>query len=439
MADRLYSADLIEKGRIGEKYALAGWVERIRDVGGVKFLLVRDRKGHFQVVFKKGQVPDTIYEEITHLGREDVIHIEGELRENPIAPQGRELLPKRLTILNRSQRPLPLEFRDERVRSGLDTRLNWRTIDLRNSRNAAVFRLQSEIAHAIREYFRGQGYIEIFTPKIVGAATESGAEVFITSYFGREAVLAQSPQFYKQMMMATGFDKVFEVGPVFRAEKHHTPRHLCEYHSVDFERAFIKSYEDVMDEVERLNRYILSYVERNCREHLEAFDVSITIPQKIPRITMREAYKLLEKREKRIPHGADLDAEGERILSSVVSEEYGSDLLFLTEFPWEKRPFYTKRKEDEPEWTYSFDLIHSGIETTTGGQREHLYDILIKQCEEKAYNPKDFEFYLNFFKHGMPPHGGVGIGLERVTQQILGLSNIREARLLPRDPERLFP
>ncbi|MFQ5712085.1 MAG: aspartate--tRNA(Asn) ligase [Candidatus Geothermarchaeales archaeon] len=437
--ERLYSAELIERGKIGGEYVLAGWVERIRDMGAVKFLSVRDREGHFQVVVKRGEVPEPVYEMVQDLGKEDVVYIEGELKGNPIAPGGRELSPRKLVVLNKSERPLPLEFRDEGVRSWLDTRLNWRNLDLRNRRIASIFKLESEVAHAMREYFRSRGFIEVFTPKLVGAATESGAEVFKTSYFGREAVLAQSPQFYKQMMMATGFDKVFEIGPVFRAEKHHTPRHLCEYHSVDFEKAFIEGYEDVMRETEGLTRHYLNYVKENCQEYLELSGVSVSIPREIPRISMRDAYRLLKRKGKEIPYGDDLDPEGERILSKVVREEYDSELFFLTEFPWGKRPFYTMRNEDEPDWTYSFDLIHAGLEIVTGGQREHRYETLVKQCREKGFDPRDFEFYLNFFKHGMPPHGGVGIGLERVTQQILGLENIRETRLLPRDPERLFP
>lgn len=420
---------------------VAGFVQEIRELKNIKFLVLRDAAGLIQVTAKRGEVSEEVFNKVSNLTRESVVCVRGVVVKGGVAKIGCELVPREVDVVSMADAPLPIEFlHPDLVKTGLDKRLDYRFLDLRNPRVFAIFKVQSMVDSVLSEFFLRRGFIKVHTPKIVAQATESGASVFPVAYFGKDAFLAQSPQFYKQMLMASGFEKVFEIAPVFRAEKHHTPRHICEYVSIDFELSYIDGYEDVMKVLEDMMLEALKGVKDKCKEELSLLNIELSLPKKpFPKITMREAYKILEAEGKKTPYLQDLDPEGERILSTFVSKEYGSDLLFLTEFPWQTRPFYTMRKLGEPDWTYSFDLIWSGLEIATGGQREHRYEKLAEQCKEKGLNLKDFEFYLNFFKYGMPSHGGAGIGLERMTMQMLKLRNIREATLLPRDPERLIP
>lgn len=437
----IYTRDLLQRGADGERYRICGWVDRIRDLGRLKFILLRDREGSIQVIAKYGENPAEVLETVSHLDREDVICVRGILKRNPQAPGGAEISAESIEILSKVVEPAPIEVGSS-TESDLSTRLRWRWLDTRNPRIMGIFILESEVANAFREFFRSRGFVEIFTPKIVGGATEGGAEVFPVVYFDRNAYLAQSPQFYKQMGVIAGFEKVFEIGPVYRAEKHHTVRHLTEYHSVDYEVGFIDGLDDVIGVAEDAFKYVVGRILENSRtkEIIDRYNASdMLIPKKFPRITMREAYRVLDTMGKRIPYGEDLDSEAEKLLWTYARKEHSSDFIFVTEYPWKVRPFYAMRKPGEPEWTLSFDLIFRGLEVATGGQREHRYNILVEQAREKGLNPDNFWFYLEFFKYGAPPHGGAGIGLERVVMQILKLQNIREARLLPRDPERLFP
>jgi len=437
----VHTKDLLRGGVDGGRYRICGWVDRVRDLGRVKFVIIRDREGSLQIVGKAGESPEAVLETIAGLDREDVVCTIGILRRNPQAPGGAEITAESIEVVSKVVEPAPIEVGSS-LQSDLSTRLRWRWLDVRNPRVMGVFILEAEVANAFREYFRSSGFIEIFTPKIVGGATEGGAEVFPIVYFDRQAFLAQSPQFYKQMGVIAGFEKVFEIGPVYRAEKHHTVRHLTEYHSIDYEVGFVDGLEDVLKVAEGAFKYVIDYVLKNeaTREIIESYGASdILVPKEFPRITMREAYRLLEEMGKRIPYGEDLDSEAEKMLWTYARREYSSDFVFITEYPWRVRPFYAMRKPGEPEWTLSFDLLFRGLEVATGGQREHRYHVLVEQAREKGLNPENFWFYLEFFKYGAPPHGGAGIGLERVVMQILKLANIREARLLPRDPERLFP
>ncbi|ABM79912.1 aspartate--tRNA(Asn) ligase [Hyperthermus butylicus] len=438
LRERVYIRDLLEKGVIGNEYTVAGWVDTVRVHGGLVFVVVRDRTGKMQLVVKRN-ISREAWEHARKLAPESVVAARGRLVESKAALGGRELQVYELEVLNKAD-PLPIDIYAP-DKTTLAKRLDWRFLDLRNPRNQLIMRIAAEVARAAREWFVENGFIEIFTPKIVGAATEGGAEVFSIVYFDKPAFLAQSPQLYKQMGVIAGLEKVFEIGPAFRAEPHHTTRHLTEYTSIDLEMGFIDSYEDVMDIVEAVIRHVISSVLSRYRSEIkEYFPNAITEPPKeIPRITIREAYKLLEAAGTPVEWGEDLSSEAERKLGEIVEREYGSYLVFVTEYPWAVRPFYTMRKSDEPDWTYSFDLLMRGLEIATGGQREHRYDVLVKQLEEKGLNPRNFEWYLAMFRYGAPPHGGAGIGLERVVMQLLGLGNIREARMLPRDPERLVP
>lgn len=418
---------------------VAGWVRELRDFGRLKFLILADRSGEIQITAKTGEVESEILETIEKIGKEYVIAVRGKVRENEKAPNGKEIVPERIEILSTSESVLPLEVR-AKAKAELSTRLDNRFLDLRKKENLAIFKIRAQASNAIREFFYKNGFMEVHTPKIVASATESGANVFPILYFEKEAFLAQSPQFYKQACMVAGFEKVFEIAPAFRAEKHHTIRHLTEYTSVDAEISFIESHEDVMKVVESLVKYVFEKVSEKCEKELALLNVKLSIPElPIKRITMREAYKLLEKEGYSIEYGDELDTEGEKLFGKIVKEKFRSDFVFLTEFPWKVRPFYTYRKEDEPEWTKSFDLIYKGIEIVTGGQREHRYEKLLANCKEKGVNPEAIEFYLKMFKYGAPPHGGFGLGLDRLIMLMLDLKNVREATLFPRDPERLEP
>ncbi len=442
MLKKMFIGDLLARaGELeGSTVRVCGWIHGIRDVGRIKFLVLRDRTGFIQAVVKKGEAPDDVFEAAESLRIESVVCVDGVLVRGR-AKEGYEIKAIGLQVLSSPVEPLPLEP-DTSLKSILATRLNYRWLDLRNPRVTRVFVFESWVAARFREYYESQGFVEIFTPKIVAAGTESGAEVFPVIYFGREAFLAQSPQFYKQFAVIGGLERVFEVGPVFRAEPHHTTRHLTEYHSLDIEFGFIEDYNDVMDMVEGFFKHLVDSLVRDpmIKPILEEFSVEVRMPKEIPRISIRDAYKILEENYgKKIEYGDDLDSEGERLLGKYVREVYDSDFVFVTEYPWKVRPFYTMRKEDEPDWTYGFDLLYKGLEVVTGGQREHRYDKLLENLRDKGLNPESFQFYLDFFKHGAPPHGGAGMGLERIVMQTLGLDNIREARLLPRDPERVTP
>ena len=425
---------------LGKRVRVCGWVHRIRDLGRIKFVLVRDRSGLLQVVVKKGEAPEEVLEAVGELRLESVVCFEGVLVESR-SKLGLELKADKVQVLSVPVEPLPLEP-ETSLEAGLATRLNYRWLDARNPRVARIFMFEAWVARVFRDYYTEQGFVEIFTPKIVAAGTESGAEVFPVIYFGREAYLAQSPQFYKQMAVIAGLERVFEVGPVFRAEPHHTTRHLTEYHSLDIEVGFIEGPEDVMRFVEGFFRRLADGLRRDplAREVAEEFQAELRVPREVPRISIRDAYRILEEEYgKKIPYGEDLDPEGERLLGRYAREKLDSDLVFVTEYPWRARPFYTMRLEEDPEWTTGFDLLMKGLEVVTGSQREHRYDRLLENLRDKGLDPEAFRFYLDFFKHGAPPHGGAGMGLERIVMQTLGLGNIREARLLPRDPERVLP
>ena len=430
--------DLLESGKIGQDYLVAGWVDTIRIHGNIIFIIVRDRSSKMQIVVKKN-VSEEAWKTAREISPEYVIAVKGKLVESKAALGGREIVATKVWIISESD-ALPIDIRDY-TKTSLSKRLDWRFLDTRNPRNYLIFRVKAIMAEAARRWFIDNDFTEIFTSKIVGAATEGGAEVFSIIYFDKPAFLAQSPQLYKQMGVICGFEKVFEIGPVLRAEPHHTTRHLTEYTSVDFEMGYIDGYDDVMDVVESVVVSMIKEAIKKYKHEVEEYfpNALLDLPKSIPRITIREAYMLLKNANVSIEWGDDLSSESERKLGEIIEKEYGSPMVFVTEYPWQVRPFYTMRKEDEPFWTYSFDFLVRGLEVATGGQREHRYELLLKQVEEKGLNPRNFEWYLRMFRYGAPPHGGAGIGLERVVMQFLGVSNIREVRLLPRDPERLYP
>ncbi len=452
LEERRWIAEVMREGRPGERYVIAGWVEAVRRHGGVVFVIVRDRSGRMQVVAKRN-VSREAWETARELSRESVVAVKGILVESKAALGGRELQAEEILVLNEAE-PLPIEPGGKTA--SLAIRLRYRWIDLREPRHATPIIAAAVAAEAASRWFSEHGFVEVFTPKIVASATEGGAEVFPIIYFDKEAFLAQSPQLYKQMGVIAGLERVYEIGPAFRAEKSHTARHLTEFTSVDFEMGFIRGFEDVMRVVEGVVTAMIEAVQRDERTRplLEEYypqALELRPPKEYPRVSIDEAYKLLRNAGLELGEDEDLGTEGERRLGEIYEREYGAPLVFVTHYPWAVRPFYTMRVREEP-WgcpeeprftnprrTYSFDLLFRGMEVATGGQREHCPAILEAQIREKGLNPKAFEWYLEMFRHGAPPHGGAGIGLERVVMQLLGLSNIREARMVPRDPEHLVP
>ncbi len=438
-AKRTHYTIELSPDNVGETVVLFGWVHILRDKGGIKFLILRDERGLIQVTIPKKKVTSEVFEVSDSLGAEYAVEVIGEVVSTKHTESGIEIIPSSLKVINTSER-LPIDVVEDKVDIDLDTRLNYRILDLRKPRVNAVFRVQHSLARFSREYLERDGFVEIHTPKIVAESTEGGANLFEIKYFDRPAYLAQSPQFYKQLMLLAGFGKVFEIGPVFRAEKHNTRRHVNEYTSFDLEMAWISSVEDIMEVEEKMLHYAFQKTAETASTELELLGVQLEVPSlPFKRIKYSEAIDILRDEGKEITLEDDLDPESERILGEVFPERFGTNMVFITQYPLELRPAYTMPSMTDEGMTESFDLTYKGMEITTGGQRIHLYDLLVERFKAKGFNPDHFTFYLEPFKFGAPPHGGFGLGLERLTMQLLGIENIREATLLPRDRDRLMP
>ncbi len=419
--------------KIGEEVKIAGWVHDIRDLGKLIFVTVRDREGIVQVTAKGGVTDDKLMKKIKALSKEWIISVTGKAEKNDRAPNSFEIKPKSMEIISESDTPLPIEVTG-RIESNPDKRIDWRFLDMRRRESLAVFRLQSEIARAMSEFMEKEGFIRIFSSRLTGAATEGGTEYFPILYFNKEAFLAQSPQLSKESVLASGIDKVWEIGMVYRAEPHHTTRHLCEYVSFDFEMVTDK-LSDILDIEESLIRHIFEKLKERCKNILDDYKADLAFPKNIPRLTLDEANKILKKQGIET-EPCDLTPEGERGICKYCEKKYNSSFVFITGYPFEKKPFYIMK--DGKKGSFGFDLLYKGLEITSGGIREHRYKERAQNIKEKGINPKDFD-HLRFFKYGMPPHGGLAMGIERITQMMLGLENVREASLTPRDPDRLTP
>jgi len=424
----------------GKTVTLSGWVEAVRVQGKIGFLLLKDRNGITQVFLNPA-----LAKEFGTLNKESVVLIEGIVNkrpENQIRKEMKtgevELAAEKITLLTKAETPLPIEISEETT-TNIDKRLDYRFLDLRRKKVQAIFKIRSKIIGITTQFYINEGFISINTPKLTKSGVESGAEEFKMDYFGKKASLAQSPQVYKQMFVVSGLEKVFEIGTIFRAEKSHTTRHLTEFVGIDFEMGFIKDEHDVMNVIERYIKFLTKSVNEQCSEELTTLGIEVNVPEKIPRLEFNEIRILLKEKGKEVPENDDLDAEGEKILGEIVKEKYNSDFVFALNYPWNKRPFYHMRPEGDEKGTKSFDLIYNGVEIGTGAQREHRIEILEKQCAEKGIDLKKLDFYRDIFRYGTIPHGGVGLGLDRIVEQMLHLDNIREAILLPRDPDRLTP
>ena len=428
-------AAVTAEGMEGKTVKLEGTVHTIRNMGEVAFVILRRRDGLLQCVYEEGVTEF----ELKTLKDGACVEVEGSVRSEKKAPHGVELRLSGIRVLSEPAAPLPLAVSKWKLNTSLDAKLNMRSISLRNVRERAKFRIQEGIVRGFRDFLYGQGFTEIHTPKIGAKGAEGGSNLFRLDYFHHPAVLAQSPQFYKQMMVGV-FDRVFETGPVFRAEKHNTKRHLNEYTSLDFEMGYIDSFEDIMAMETAFLQYMLKLLEREYATELQILDITLPKADKIPAVRFDEAKRLAsEKYGHKIRNPYDLEPEEEVLIGRYFEEEYGSDFVFVTHYPSKKRPFYAMDDPADPKFTLSFDLLYKGLEITTGGQRIHDYQKLLEKIEARGMTTEGMEQYLDTFKYGMPPHGGLGIGLERLTMKLTGEDNVRETTLFPRDLSRLEP
>jgi len=433
MSIRVRRTSEICKDDVDNEIEIRGWVHEPRVFGGLIFIVLRDREGFIQVTLPKKFVEPEVFKTAKKIRRESVISVRGVVKQEEKAPNGFEIIPSSIEVLNEADGPLPLDPA-EKVPAELETRLDHRYLDLRRPRIQAIFRIRHQMLKSVNDFLAEEGFIEVNTPKIVSTATEGGTELFPISYFEREAFLNQSPQLYKQALMAAGFEKVFEVGPIFRAEEHNTVRHLNEAISIDIEASFV-DHEGVMDVLERLVQRIYSDVESNCQKYLSLLEVEIKVP-KIPltRLKYDDAVKIAQDKGEEISWGEDLSTAALRL----IGEEYPNH-YYIVDWPTESKPFYAMPHEDEPEISKSFDLMVGWLELASGAQRVHNFDMLTQRISSMGMNPENFGFYLETFKYGMPPHAGWGLGAERLLMSMLNLNNIRESIMFPRDRNRLVP
>ncbi len=423
------------KAEEGTTIILEGAVHSVRDMGEIAFVILRKKEGLIQTVWEEGKTDL----ELSEIREGDYIHVTGQVKDEERAPHGKEVRLSTISHLSHVSCPLPLPIDKWKLNTSLEAKLDRRSLSLRNIRERARFRIQDGIVRGFRDFLYEQGFTEIHTPKIGAKSAEGGANMFRLSYFHRPAVLQQSPQLYKQMMVGV-FDRVFETGPVFRAEKHNTRRHLNEYTSLDFEMGYIHSFLDICAMETGFLQYTMNLLEKEYSKELKLLNITLPDVEKIPYVRFDEAKRLVsEKYNRKIRNPFDLEPEEEELIGKYFKEEYNADFVFVTHYPSKKRPFYAMDDPEDTRYTLSFDLLYHGLEITTGGQRIHDLNMLEEKIQAKGMTEEGLEQYLDAFRFGMPPHGGLGIGLERLTMQLLGEDNVREACLFPRDMSRLEP
>jgi len=410
------------------KVEIAGWIQDQRDLGKIRFLLLRDLSGLIQVTALKNKVDKDVFDLMDKIPRESVIYVKGKIKTSKQAPGGKEVIPSSIEILGKSEERLPVDV-SERSKTELSKRLDYRFLDFHRQKTQAIFKIQNEIANAFREHFYKKGFIEMQPPCIISAASEGGTDLFSVKYFEKNAYLAQSPQLYKQML-ACSMEKTYMITPVWRAEKHNTPRHINEIRQMDIEAAFHNQMQ-IMKHVEQVVKYIVKKVIEKCKPELALLGVKLKIP-KAKYLSYEEAIKKVG-----VKFGEDFSPEQEKKLC----EMYKGQLVFTHSWPSKIKPFYimTKNAEENAKLSEGFDALYGGVEICSGGQRIHLPELLIKRLKAKKLNPKNFKSYIDSFRYGSPPHSGWSIGLERLTQVICGLDNIKEATMFPRDRDRLLP
>lgn len=428
-------SEILAEEQDGQEICIHGAIHKIRDMGEVAFIILRKREGLVQTVYEEGLTNIPLKE----LAEEMTVEVTGMVAAEERAPHGFELRLRTVKILSRPVETMPVAINKWKMNASLETRLDLRPLTLRNVRERARFRIQEGIVRGFREYLRDQGFTEIHSPKIGARGAEGGANLFRLEYFHKHAVLAQSPQFYKQMMVGV-FDRVFETAPVFRAEKHNTKRHLNEYTSLDFEMGYIDSFRDIMEMETGFLQYTMQLLEKDYGKELQILDVTLPKVDQISQVRFDRAKELVaEKYHRKIRNPYDLEPEEEALIGQYFKEELDADFVFVTHYPSKKRPFYAMDDPEDETFTLSFDLLFQGLEVTTGGQRIHEYQMLVDKLADRGMTDEGMEQYMMVFRHGMPPHGGLGIGLERLTMKLLGEDNVREATLFPRDVNRLEP
>ena len=412
-----------------------GVVYNVRDMGDFAFIILRKIGGLVQCFYEKTGSE----EEKEFLRDEASIRVTGQIRKEERAVNGVEIAVEKVELLGKPKEELPLSVNKYRLNIALENELGLRPVTLRNEQRRNVFKLQSALVEAFREYLGKNGFTEIMTPKIVASGAEGGANIFKLDYFGKKAYLAQSPQFYKQMLIPV-YERVFEIAPVFRAEKHDTTRHLNEYIGVDFEMGFINSFYDVINMETGMIKYAMEFLKEKYPDVLKKLGVELPVIKDIPCVTFKDAKEMVaEKYNRKIKDPYDLEPEEERLIGELFKEDYDSDFVFVTHYPIKKRPFYAMDDPENEKYTLSFDLLFRGLEVTTGGQRIHDYDTQVKKMIFKGLYPEDFESYLMLHKYGCPPHGGLGMGLERFVMKLIDEKNIGATSMFPRDTTRLNP
>lgn len=428
-------SEILSGDYVGKTVKMNGAVHNIRDMGEFAFVILRKAEGLVQCVYEEGKTEF----DLKNLKEESAVEVTGVVELEERAPQDFELRLTGIRVLSEPAETMPIAINKWKMNTSLETRLSLRPVSLRNVRERAKFKIQEGIVRGFREFLSSQGFTEVHTPKIVSRGAEGGANVFKLNYFNKKAELGQSPQFYKQMMVGV-FDRVFEVAPVFRAEKHNTTRHLNEYIGLDFEMGYIDSFEDVMAMETGFLKYTMELLKSEYKKELDMLGIDLPSISQIPHVRFAEAKQLVsEKYNRKIRNPFDLEPEEEVLIGRYFKEEYDSDFVFVTHYPSKKRPFYAMDDPENTSVTLSFDLLYKGLEITTGGQRIHDYQMILEKMEKRGMDPEDIKDYLMIFKYGMPPHGGLGIGLERLTMRLLDEQNVRETSLFPRDVTRLEP
>lgn len=432
-----YTGEL--KKDAGKDVVVVGWVHDIRLLGGINFLLLRDMDGIVQITAQKNKISSELLKKIEGLHNEDIIAVKGTIQKTTKTKSGVEIIPKQIEKIHASEPILPLDPRRV-TKAHLDTRLDWRSLDLRSPENLAIFKIQSKLMTSMEQYLLNNKFMKVFTPSLIGGISEGGSDVFPVVYFNKQVFLRQDPQLHRELLIAAGFEKIFEIGPSWRAEKSHTVWHMTEHRTIAAEVAFIEDEHDVMKVEENMVVYALEKIKKECGEQLEILDKEIKIPKtQFPELQFPKIYDILEELGKSMPKGEDLNREAEEILGNYVKEKFKSEFFFVNRFPFAVKPFYVMRVDENPTWARSIDLVFKGMEMSSGGQREHRYQKLISQIKEKGLNLDSLKWFTEVFKYGIPSMGGYSLGIERFTMKLLDIENVREATLFPRDTERVLP
>jgi nondiscriminating aspartyl-tRNA synthetase len=424
---------------LGNEVVVSGWVHDVRLLGKISFLLLRDKEGITQVTVVQDKVPKHISELVKKLHQEDVLTVKGKIAKGKSKDYPIELIPEEIEIVSKSAAPLPLDPRNV-TPANLDTRLDWRSLELRKRENFAIFRIQELVMQGFEEELRNEGFLRVWTPSLIGGDSEGGSEVFKIKYFNDTASLRQDPQLHRQLLIAAGFDKVYDMGPNWRAELSDQPTHLSEHRTCAPEMSFIQDEIDTERLEERIVVAAVKKVQKEGERELEVLNKEVEVPKTpFPEIRFPKIYEILEEHGKKLKTGSDLDKEAEKILANFVKEKHKSDFFFVNRFPSAVKPFYVMRVDEEPEWARSVDFVFKGLEMSSGGQREHRYEKIVEQIKEKKMNLDSLKWFTEVFKYGVPPHGGFSLGIERFTMKLLDMPNVKEAVLFPRYPTRMKP